>query len=169
MVHWGTVIAGAVGAIGGVGATLAGAWMNGRSQMAGLRLGIAADNDRAKVAEKRRIYAACLTALSDDLSAAIRRETFANTEETGKYGAALLTALNAVSELQLVAPSEVGRCGGTALVRLNHLKHFTDEARQAFVRALVELTKAMRADLGESPLTSDVAPVSSNSDVGESG
>jgi len=84
---------------------------DGRSQ-AGHRC----DNDRAKVAEKRRIYAACLTALSDDLSAAIRRETFANTEETGKYGAALLTALNAVSELQLVAPSEVGRCGGTALV-----------------------------------------------------
>ncbi len=60
-----------------------------------------------------------------------------------------------MNELLLIAPNEVGRLGGIALVALNHS---SGEDRSPFTNALVDLTRAMRVDLGEPPLPEGVEP-----------
>jgi hypothetical protein len=52
-----------VGSASGVCGAVLGAWINGRSELAGLRLNIEAQNERARFADKRGIYAQCLAAL----------------------------------------------------------------------------------------------------------
>ena len=64
MVPWSEIITGAVG-VAGIG----GALLNGRWQAAAVNRSIAAQDERAKVAERRRIYAAAYTALCDGLLA----------------------------------------------------------------------------------------------------
>jgi hypothetical protein len=62
----GVIVTGVVvGSASGIIGAICGAWMTGRSQIAGLKLGIAAENERAKIAEKRRVYARCIAALHD--------------------------------------------------------------------------------------------------------
>jgi hypothetical protein len=55
-------ITGVVG-LAGIGGTLLSARMTGKSDAANLRMSVSAEDTRAKLAEKRRIYANCLAAI----------------------------------------------------------------------------------------------------------
>ncbi len=59
-----------IGAASGIGGAVAGAWINGRSQLSGLRLNIRAEDKRISLVEKRRLYAQ-FTARITEFSGAI--------------------------------------------------------------------------------------------------
>jgi hypothetical protein len=151
-IDWPAIVASistGVAAVVGIGGTL---WLASR--------GWKQENKRAKVAEKRRVYASCLAALNRGIQTAVYREILRDSSEGSnavlEHDAALLACLTTVSELTLIAPSDVGRLGGKALVELNH---YPGEDRTSATRALTNLVKAMRADLGEPPLTEDLDTV----------
>jgi hypothetical protein len=118
-----------------------------------LRLSISAEDGRAKLAEKRRIYAHCLatlnvlmvvtikTELSRDEPAAIRGP--AVEERT----AAILAATSAVFEVKLLGEAKVSNLAGDALRRIMSLKLGAET--EAYGDVLVPLIFAMRTDLGE--------------------
>ena len=110
MVPWSEIITGAVG-VAGIG----GALMNGRWQAAAVNRSIAAQDERAKVAERRRIYAAAYTALCDGLVAMPGAESSDDDSDTAALKSARARASNAASELQLMASASVGRCARDAL------------------------------------------------------
>lgn len=141
MVPWSEIITGAVG-VAGIG----GALLNGRWQAAAVNRSIAAQDERAKVAEGRRIYAAAYTALCDGLLAMPGAESSDNDSDTAALKSARARASNAASELQLMASASVGRCARDALNALQ------DGDGEALLEALAELMRAMRTDLGVEPL-----------------
>lgn len=107
MVPWAVLITGAVG----VGGTALGAWLNGKTQTKTLRLSLDAENDRARLAEKRRIYARCTTAF---LTMERAGRDFQNAAAgQGGYNAELnLTKASdalrdSMSELILIAPKHI--------------------------------------------------------------
>lgn len=108
------------------------------------------DDDRAKVAEKRRIYASCIATLSKGMQAAIFRSTHpGDTKASREYNNALIDCLTAVSELALIAPAKVTDLGADAVLQIRaHV-----ENNQAFMSGAIALTvRAMRVDLGEPQL-----------------
>jgi hypothetical protein len=88
MVPWSTIITGAVG-VTGIGGTL----LSARWQTAGVKLSIAAEDERARLAQKRRVYAATTAALNDGLLAMSRQEL--NDRDTTASGSVLVAASNA--------------------------------------------------------------------------
>lgn len=110
------LITGVVGVAGIAGSILA-AHQARKSAAENLRTGISAEDRRAKVAEKRRIYAACLTALNNMMTAqADYGVDIANAKSKAERRVAYSelvpvrnSLLNAVSELELVAPETLGR------------------------------------------------------------
>jgi hypothetical protein len=146
---WAAIVASistGVAAVAGIGGTL---WQASRNWNQ--------EDKRAKAAEKRRVYAACLAAFNTGIQTAVYREAFRGSSEGSsavrEHDAALLACLTLVSELTLIAPSNIGRLGGKMLVELNH---YPGKDRTSATRALSNLIKAMRADLGEPPLTEDL-------------
>lgn len=151
-VDWPAVVAGisaGVAALAGIGGTI---WVATR--------GWSREEKRARIAEKRKIYANCLTALSTGFSASIHREAFRDLPEgvqaAHEFDLTVLTAVNAVSELTLIAPDNVARIAGVALVTLYNATGYN---RNLYTETLDDLTKAMRVDLGEPPLAGRVAPL----------
>jgi hypothetical protein len=59
MISSDVLVTGAVG-IAGIGGTILAAWMTAKGQTSNLLLGVDAEDRRAQLAEKRRIYAAYL-------------------------------------------------------------------------------------------------------------
>lgn len=109
---------------------------------------------RAKVAEKRRIYVACLTAYNTAYDARIYLETHSSSQKAfDEYRSATQTCLTAVYELLLVAPSDIRNLGHEILASL--VNSLGDSS--LFNDTLVELLKAMRADLGD-PITPGAIP-----------
>lgn len=139
MVPWSTIITGVVGLAGIVGTLLSARW-----QTAGTKLTIAAEDKRAENTEKRRIYAAAVSALNNGVS-----ELVANAESE-ELMAAFASIGTAVFEVQLIANEEVAELAMVAWATF-HKKNFADLAEQ-----LGRLISAMRDDLG----AEDVAVVS---------
>jgi hypothetical protein len=87
--------------------------MTSKSQTANLKLSINAENERNRLAEKRRIYASCLasyeTMLRRVLVFRINRDKSRSLHEPSPKATELVTvtsAMNvAVNELMLIAPS----------------------------------------------------------------
>jgi hypothetical protein len=131
-----------VAAVAGIGGTI---WVAVRSWHR--------DDERAKTTEKRRLYAACLTALNDCLAARVRSDTYQDDTAGEAYGTAVVDASNAVWELQLIAPKTVGRLASDALFAL-----IRSRDQYAFTTAQAELINAMRADIGWEPPSAAVAP-----------
>jgi hypothetical protein len=164
-VDWATVASGAItGVVGiaGVAGTILAAKIAGNSATENARLGISAESDRARLAEKRRIYAraiaavdagflAARSAVSADRAAYGQASTASDEanleaaarlrEATAEWKAGVETATFAVTELQLIAPLPVGELARTALISLSDQDPNAD-ARNA-------LLKALRVDLDQ--------------------
>jgi hypothetical protein len=111
-----------------------------------------AEASKAKIAEKRRIYAQCFTTLHvlyrtklemGPISGRSRKST--NSDTLAAYTEALLRAITATTELGLIAPSEVANRAGVAFRQI--MQENLD--KDAVSRALIALPMAMRNDLGE--------------------
>lgn len=137
MVPWSTIITGAVG-VAGIGGTL----LSARWQTASVKLSIAAEDAQAKLAEKRRIYAAASAALNNGLVAMSAMNVSVNDSDTAALSSLLVTAGNIAWELQLIASAEVGRHARDAL---NALREGDGDT---LLESLAALIPAMRADLG---------------------
>lgn len=104
-----------------------------------VELTVAAEDERAKLAEKRRIYAAASAAFNDGLVAI-------SNQDSGAVTAAERSASIAASELQLIASAVVApHARHTLRVLAGH-----DEA--ALLESLGELIPAMHAEPGAEPL-----------------
>lgn len=117
---WAIVVTGVVG-LAGIGGALLSARMTSKSDAANLRTRISAEDARARLAEKRHIYANCLTALTACASAtdkaargtALPAAQHAQLlEETTRTQ---LASANAVSEVDLIGPIEVARLANRAM------------------------------------------------------
>ncbi len=149
------IVTGAVG-LAGIGGTF---WT--------ARLGWNREDRRAKVAEKRRIYAGCLAAYSKMAWPLIDHRSAHNSDdlEWKKQANARIKAdqdnLGAnISELRLIAPAGVAELAEKLQDVVSDfisdsLDH-TDVAGGA-ARPYNRLYQAMRADLGEPPLSVDLA------------
>jgi hypothetical protein len=141
MVPWSTIIIGAVG-VAGIGGTL----LSARWQTAGVKLSIAAEDERANRAEKRRVYAVAYAALNNGLEAMPTTDSSKRERHVTASHSALERASNAAWELQLIASADVSRHAGDALFALQQ------EDGDSLLESLAELIPAMRADLGIDPL-----------------
>jgi hypothetical protein len=158
MFPWQLLITGAVG----VGGTALGAWLNGRMQNKNLRLSLDAENKRARVAEKRRIYAACQSAFWRTNLAVTAQRGARSASEKEKAEAlfsmskALDSMLQTFNELLLIAPDSVTECANH-VQRAQQIFLLTVEGDAAgdaqdmdnISQIQARLYEAMRADLGE--------------------
>ena len=155
------ILAGAVGAAGGILATLAGSWLTGRTQTNNLKLSLSTQNDRARIAEKRRIYARALASLSAAGGAVIEAKMDANRGDLAAVRNIRATfdgIWECLSEVKLIAPQEVDEC--TEVVArgfLDYLGSMADALKgegpwPGQPPDLAKIVAAMRADLGESAL-----------------
>jgi hypothetical protein len=159
------IVTGLVGAAG-IAGTLLSARITARSDMAGLRLSITAEDKRARLADKRRIYAA--------FHAAIDRLIVANAVIEDRWGtagpderqamrsaqdAAVTALFNAVSEVGLIAPESTGsRARSVAKLLTDYANALLGDG-EVDGRAVADevfkqrsaLYEAMRADLGTGP------------------
>ncbi len=161
---WTIVVTGIVG-IAGIGGTLLSARMASKSAAENLRTSISADEARSKVAEKRRIYANCLTAFTAHTHAA---GCLALGAEQPPAGCAALeedcdrtraAAMNAASEVYLIGSPEVIKLANR-VIKLA-LGAETGGSLEDTVKAFAELTGAMRRDLGK-----NVPPSGQMPDIG---
>jgi hypothetical protein len=150
-----------VAAVGGIWGT---AWQASRARQAAsadLRLSIDADDRRTRVAEKRRVYAACLTA-ANEWSAALRNDRLSRTHDGKKKGNEyneMLRArnifVNAISSVTLISP-QVGTLATFLFASyLDYVKATDNGARDTDDNgeqsaSFQELFDAMYADLSES-------------------
>jgi hypothetical protein len=153
---WAIVVTGAVG-LAGIGGTLLSARMTSKSDAANLRASISAEDTRAKLAEKRRIYASCIAALdayANYAEYATRADTLPLAQRAqllGESARSRLAAFYASSEMDLIAPPEVAVWVHRMLwTVLRAEKAATNEAQVGeIVDAHMNVVVAMRRDLGE--------------------
>lgn len=177
MFPWDVLVTGAVG-IAGIGGTL---WQGKRSREAqtanlsasldaaaeNLKLGIGADSERARLAEKRRIYAACLSATNELVSAVAEYTVYLRNDEEDRMKLAFNKMIerrdvlaNAISEVRLIAPKKMGEqaqevqkfCDGLWADAQSEDIESQDKTMKdpRFSGIRAKLYIAMRADLGES-------------------
>jgi hypothetical protein len=111
----GVIVTGAVGAAG-IAGTLLSARLTARSHIAGLKLSTAAEEERAHLAEKRRIYAGFHTSIDRlivDWNLMHEGMGGAGPDEREELkqvpDAAMMAMSNSLSEIKLIAPEPVGR------------------------------------------------------------
>jgi len=153
MIPWSNIVTGTVG-LAGIGGTL---WQGKRSREASskdlnhsLEVGAAnlitsinADNERARIAEKRRIYASFIATLGGLLKTWNQVNTIPRAE-------ALVGSLAAAAELRLIAPGDLGVKAETVLT----IAAASGQIHEKFGILRLLLIYSMRADLGEaSPLS----------------
>jgi hypothetical protein len=148
---WAVVVTGAVG-LAGIGGTLLSAKMTGKSDAENLRTSISAEDRRARLAEKRRIYAGCVAAVTAYSDATVAANTpkmllaEQRAELEHEVGRTRLAAQVAVSEVDLIAPPEVAMMAHRAVQAVLHASEARNEANIAV--PIVSLTMVMRRDLG---------------------
>jgi hypothetical protein len=144
-VDWPAVAAAISGGVVGLAGIIAAARQSGKT--------IIAEDARAKLAEKRRIYANCVAALNvyvtadDNAARGTELSPAQNAELLEDYARARDAALNAVSEVDLIAPTEVAFQAHRVMTIL--LDAEVGAPASEIAGALVKLTYAMRGDLGE--------------------
>jgi hypothetical protein len=145
-------ITGAVGVVG-VAGTIIAARMAGKSTMQGVRLTIGAEDRRARLADKRRVYARAIAALDASVTAT-RTERAAYPDLPGHRTyevaakAALMAAADAMGELQLAAPPRIADLARGAASDLDlYQRHKLDDERIRETRQ--SLLDALRADFDE--------------------
>lgn len=157
-VDWTIVVSGAItGAVGiaGVAGTIIAANIAGNSARQSAGLSIAAEDQRARLADKRRVYARALAALDAATNAAAldrAHKDLSSDATSAKHAddalAALVTADEATSELELIAPRSVANLAGQMVISLvGYAKGESDDA--SIVKARASLFNALRADLAE--------------------
>jgi hypothetical protein len=150
-VDWATVITGVVG-VAGIGGTLLSARLTSKSDAANLRTSISAEDARANRTEKRRIYAGCVAAVTAYFDAIVAAGTgslvFAD-ERAGldaEVGRTRLAAQVAVSEVDLIAPTEVAIMAHRAVQAV--LRASEGGSTSDTSASIISLMMAMRGDLG---------------------
>lgn len=152
-------ITGAVG-IAGVAGTITAAKLGARTATQNVRLSVSAEDRRARLADKRQIYARALTAVDIAVRRAAyehgRREKLGTVDATAARESyeALLRAGEALSELQLLASSPVIDASVEAMASLTAFredKASLDERKttDAYAKTRAALWAALRADLEE--------------------
>lgn len=178
MTELAVIVTGAVGAAGIIG-SLAAVWLTGRAQTANLKLSIGSENERARISEKRRVYAkalACFAVTPVVLVLSDSEEIFERT---------LKERVNAIAEVMLIAPQKVADLAEEVMdefaLMSTRIMRFAEEATPEnaekvanadlfIMRELTEaapqmdvmvnkLANAMRADLGEETLEDDAEPI----------
>jgi hypothetical protein len=149
-----TAITGAVG-IAGVAGTIIAARIAGNSARQSARLSIAAETDRARLADKRQVYAHTIAAMRSATAAAVKVSAYGDHESAeGRATAArenisaALAALEAVSALMLVAPPPIVNLADQVMNCFTAFHQGTLD-RNAFAEARHRLYDALRADLDE--------------------
>ena len=122
---------------------------------ANLKASIEAERDRAGLAEKRRVYAQCFIRLDAARESKTREVIYRGDASTNwrpseddirAHDEAMIAALNAVSELELIAPPDVAE---QAVYALSILPGGSPVEANIWNRARHDLRSAMVADLGE--------------------
>lgn len=148
---WAIVVTGVVG-VAGIGGTLLAARMAARSAAENLRTSISAENARANRAEKRRIYAGCVAALTAYFDATVAARTVVllvagqRAELEAEVGRTRLAAQVATSEMDLIGPPEVAimaHRAAQAVLRASEGGSTSDASG-----SIISLTMTMRRDLG---------------------
>jgi hypothetical protein len=153
-----------VAAVAGIGGTILGARIAGKSQLSGLNLSISAEDERAKITEKRRIYAQCHAAFNNMVTAVVAVRTYMVKEITERqipaadHQTVVASEMYvALSELKLIASTEVAEAAERVA---DYFRAYTAATSQAagldegleyrYLRN--RLYRIMREDLGEPPL-----------------
>lgn len=154
--NWAAIVPAAItGAIGlaGIGGTLLSASIARQSNAENLQASIAAENNKARLSEKRCVYANCLAALMFGYLQAAMVRARGDVRSKG-YAAdvleanrARMAAVNALSEVRLIGPQDVGSLATRAVMAL--LRFLKEGGGSDFGKAHAKLTLAMRIDLGE--------------------
>lgn len=150
--EWVATFGTAIVGIAGIVATYLSACKARVTQTHHLQLNIAAENDRARLAEKRRIYAAYMCAISSYV--AVERSLAAarnkNTSDSisvlrSELDRAMTIMLHALCEVRLIAPEILSLLAGSIVLQLAS----SEDTSLVFPQFRNELYKAMRRDLGE--------------------
>jgi hypothetical protein len=150
MFPWEVLITGAVG----VGGTSLGAWLNGRMQTTNLRLSLDAENERARLSEKRRIYASYLATGNDLYVLAAHLGRMDPELARSSLKDANTAIFNAWAEVSLIAPNGIwDLVFETVDPLIKWLNAFQEDRTTPIPDELRskrhEMILAMRADLGE--------------------
>jgi hypothetical protein len=152
-VDWPAVVASiatGVAAVAGIAGTL---WQASRNW--------SHEDKKAKIAEKRRVYANCLAAFNAGLDSEMvvkmnKQSNSVTVDEINKSTAAIGAYRRAFFELQLIAPQNVGDLSSKVM---DEIYAYPSKSNSNDVsRTLADLTKAMRVDLGEPPLAALTTP-----------
>ena len=166
--NWATVIPAVVtGAVGivGISGTILSARLTAKSQTANLRLSIGAENHRAQLAEKRRIYATFMASYDRAIEGVVQhRASFRLSESTNDIKAMETTQrearnvlVNARAEMGLIEPVNFGSLPDQLVDMLHSYAEATalgarelDKPKPAVDPAVKDkLSIAMRTDLTE--------------------
>jgi hypothetical protein len=164
MFPWETLITGAVG-LAGIGGTL---WQGKRSREAqssdlkasldatteNLRLGIRAENGRARLADKRRIYAGYNAAIHGLDVLVSMAPSEASESWVSDHNQAVTTILDATAEVTLIAPRPItilaGRLANAMIEYTLDIRDTGEVQRPSNLDAMrTDILNAMVADLGE--------------------
>lgn len=168
---WPAIVTGLVTGVVGLAGILATYWQGKRATGAAsenLRTSINAENERAMLAEKRRIYARFLASLTDVLVTATKiedRGKQASTEEhkamTDDLARSLAPMLSALTEVGLVGPESLRDLADGVANKVTRAADDLGNSDFVFRPLLDQLYGAMRADLGEPVGSADtVTPTS---------
>jgi hypothetical protein len=145
MFPWEVLVTGAVG-IAGIGGTIASA-----------RLSISAESKRIRDAEKRRIYAACLAAIPETLTATATWKTSDEAERTAAEKDLLMaykTMITTVNEAELITRPGIIKILRDIITEFDGYIENAEVGDTSYTERIavlqVSLFKGMRADLGES-------------------
>ena len=152
-------ITGAVGIVGVAGAIVS-ARIASNSATKDLRLSIAAENERANKAEKRRLYAKCVAAFSNVLALAVEYTLLRSSAEEAEAKDAEVSYRKSrdemrafVSEARLIAPEKIDdllRKNRDEFILLPKEEQYLEEWRDKINALGKDLFRAMRDDLDKS-------------------
>lgn len=157
-----SAVTGVVG-VAGIGAALISSRSERSAQIKRIQVSIDAEDKRARLNEKRRIYALYLASLDKSIEATGKLATYGaavSKEERRamvfQQGEALTAMVSLSYELLLIAPESVGRLADEACAILSVEAATIEDGRESdiddeFVEAREKLYRAMREDLGEPP------------------
>lgn len=158
--NWASVVPGAItGVVGiaGIGGSILSAKLAGKSAAQNLQTSISADNERARLADKRQVYVRYQVSLTEFLGTVNKLQQHAEHFSPGELIDLIDKAYNAMasvmSEMMLAAPAELAHQASDLSMTLWHFAfHLRRDIRTTgpdIGSERMTLYCAMRADLGE--------------------